>query len=105
MRWVTGIIAITLAGTIFPFLLAEMLVNEAGVRTGMITAQINRLVARGLAGLSPENEFDDEPVDDRWTVYAPREKPKNDAVYAELDDVETVYVLDDDGEIRKAKRS
>lgn len=97
-RFTLGIIAINVVGLLLPFLLIEMLLNLAGVRTGMLTANLQRALALALAGV------EDAPAADFDEVEKPKRK-RGELLELEADDEdEEGYILTDDGEIAKVKR-
>lgn len=110
-RFPAAIVAVIAASFLLPFLVGEALLNEMGLRTGMISAQIQHLIAAGLAGINPRTIPFRIPSQAQTRREVTLDKPKNDFAarrlennLAALDDVDTVYVLDDDGEISKVKR-
>lgn len=104
-RFPVGMITITAACLLPPFLIIEALMNEMGLKTGMISAQVQHLLAVGLSGTGGSRALVNIPEKAKHDFE--REKPKSDfrSNRLDMDDSEdVVYVLDDDGEIRKVKR-
>lgn len=104
-RFPVGILTFIAACFLLPFLIIEALVNEMGVKTGMISAQVQHLLAVGLSGTGGSQATVDIPEKAKHDFQP--EKPKNDFRSDRLDmddSADAVYVLDDDGEIRKVKR-
>lgn len=107
LKFMLSSVTFTIAWTLFPFWLLELILNSIGIDTGQIIARMMFWLAWGSQVIS--DVFIGENLDmSNSTAEKPKrradrageeEKPKRETGYRLDENLESVYYLDDEGEI------